>query len=201
MEDAYIHPSAQVETSNVGRGTYIWAYTHVMDRVAIGENCRIGEHCFVESGVVIGSNVTIKNGNMLWEGVVLEDGVFVGPQVSFTNDSYPRSPRLPEAASRYEGKDWLKPTVVRYGASLGAGSIVLAGVTINEYAMVGAGAVVTKDIAAHALVVGNPARFVRWVCRCGQPLGLENSRAGCAVCNTMYTVTPESIQPDHELDG
>ncbi len=92
LDDVFIHPASIVETEQIGRGTRIWAFTHVMQGISIGADCNIGEHCFIESGVVIGNNVTIKNGNMLWDGVTLEDGVFVGPNVSFTNDLYPRSP-------------------------------------------------------------------------------------------------------------
>jgi len=94
MDESYIHPSALVETKQIGKGTRIWAFSHVMDDVVIGTNCNIGDHCFIESGVTIGDNVTIKNANEIWDGVRLMDGVFVGPHVTFTNDLYPRSPRL-----------------------------------------------------------------------------------------------------------
>lgn len=170
MNDVFVHPTAIVETQQIGQKTYIWAYTHVMQDVSIGANCNIGDHCFIETGAVIGNNVTIKNGNMIWEGTTLEDGVFVGPSVSFTNDLYPRSPRLSQAQKRYSNRDWLLPTRIQYGASIGAGSIILAGVTIGEFVIIGAGAVVTRDVSPYALVVGNPARVKGWVCQCGQPL-------------------------------
>src|SRR5262245_11663622 len=104
LGEVFAHRTALVETSDIGGGSRIWAFTHVMAGARIGSDCNIGDHCFVESGAVIGNRVTIKNGNMIWEGVTLEDGVFVGHQVHFTNDLYPRSPRLPEAATRYENK-------------------------------------------------------------------------------------------------
>src|SRR5579862_6647573 len=100
MKNVFIHPKALVETKNLGSGTRVWAFAHVMAGVRVGKNCNIGDHCFVESGAVIGDNCTVKNGNMLWEGVTLEDGVFVGPNVLFTNDLHPRSPRLPQARER-----------------------------------------------------------------------------------------------------
>src|SRR6185437_1616173 len=109
VRDIYVHPSAIVETDQIGKGTRIWAYTHVMKDVVIGTNCNIGEHCFLESGVTVGDDVTIKNGSLLWEGVHLEDGTFLGPRVTFTNDRYPRSPRLAQARSRYTDRRWLEP--------------------------------------------------------------------------------------------
>ena len=119
---------------------------------------------------MIGDEVTIKNHNAIRDGVVLERGVFVGPGVNFTNDPYPRSPRLPEAKVRYRDSSWLIPTLVCTGATLGAGAVILPGVTIGEFAFVAAGAVVTRDVPPFALVVGNPARQQGRVCRCGTPL-------------------------------
>src|SRR5437016_2778300 len=101
MRNVFIHPTAIVETQQLGEGTRIWAFTHLMKGVSVGANCNIGEHSFIETGAVIGSNVTIKNGNHIWEGITLSDGVFVGPHVFFTNDLYPRSPRLPQASKKY----------------------------------------------------------------------------------------------------
>ena len=101
MKNVFVHPTALVETTEIGKGTRVWAFSHLMEGVRIGKNCNIGDHCFIESGVLIGDNVTIKNGNMLWEGVTIQDGVFVGPHVFFTNDRYPRSRGLPQARSRH----------------------------------------------------------------------------------------------------
>lgn len=187
LSEVFIHPSAIVDTDRLGPGTRVWAFAHVMRNVAIGAHCNIGEHVFVESGVVIGDNVTIKNGNMLWEGVTLEDGVFVGPQVTFTNDLHPRSPRLAQAKTRYADRGWLRPTLVKQGASLGGGAIILAGVTVGEYAMIGAGALVTKDVPPYALMVGSPAHLRGWVCQCGQPLLFRSASAVCGACGLEFT--------------
>ena len=187
MTPAFVHPNAIVETEEIGDGTRIWAFTHVLADARIGKNCNIGEHCFVESNVVVGDGVTIKNGNAIWEGVTLEDGVFVGPGVSFTNDLRPRSARLPDASGRYADKAWLVPTRVRRGATLGAASVIVAGVTIGEYAFVAAGAVVTRDVEPHALVIGVPARRRGWVCRCGGALP-DEADPSCADCGTRYTL-------------
>jgi UDP-2-acetamido-3-amino-2,3-dideoxy-glucuronate N-acetyltransferase len=194
MNDVFVHTTAIVETTRVGGGTRIWAYTHVMHGATIGANCNIGEHCFIESGVTVGNNVTIKNGNMLWDGVHLEDGVFLGPRVTFTNDLYPRSPRLPHARKRYADRGWLRPTFIGQGASLGAGAVILAGITIGEFCLVGAGATVTRNVPPHALVVGSPARLRGWVCHCGLPLTLSEAVATCAECDLTFVKTGESVE-------
>ncbi len=193
MHEAFVHPMAIVESDAIGPGTRIWAFSHVMRGATVGANCNIGEHSFVEAGAEIGDNVTVKNGNLIWEGVTIEDGVFVGPNVLFTNDLYPRSPRLPQAHARYQDHGWLTPTRVRHGASLGAGAVIVAGVTIGEYALVGAGAVVTQDVPPHALVVGNPARVRGWVCECGQPLEFEGRPARCAECGLEFELEGERV--------
>jgi acetyltransferase-like isoleucine patch superfamily enzyme len=193
MDGVFVHPTAIVETQHIGQGTRIWAFAHVMKEVSIGTNCNIGDHCFVESGVTVGNNVTIKNRNTIWEGITLEDGVFVGPVVTFTNDLYPRSPRLPQAAKRYSDDGWLLPTLVRRGASLGAGAVILAGITIGEFAMIGAGAVVTRDVPPYALMVGNPAHIRGWVCQCGQPLEFRLGFATCGDCDLSFIKTGDSV--------
>jgi acetyltransferase-like isoleucine patch superfamily enzyme len=193
MTNVFVHSSAIVETTQIGEGTHIWAYTHVMRDVPIGANCNIGDHCFIESGATVGNQVTIKNGNMIWEGVHLEDGVFVGPLVVFTNDLYPRSPRLPQMRNRYADRGWLKPTLIKRGASLGAGSVILAGNTIGEFCMVGAGSIVNKSLPPHALAVGSPARVRGWVCECGQRLLFSNETAACASCGLEFVKTGSTI--------
>ncbi len=194
MSDGFVHPMAIVESAEIGPGTRVWAYSHVMRGATIGANCNIGEHSFIEAGAAIGDNVTVKNGNLIWEGVTIEDGVFVGPNVLFTNDLYPRSPRLPQAQRRYRDHGWLTPTRVRRGASIGAGAVIVAGVAIGEFAMVGAGAVVTQDIPAHALVVGNPARVRGWVCECGQPLEWQGEQARCRECAREFERDGEAMR-------
>jgi acetyltransferase-like isoleucine patch superfamily enzyme len=186
MTQVFVHSSAIVETTRIGEGTRIWAYTHVMPDVPIGTDCNIGDHCFIESGATIGNQVTIKNGNMVWEGVHLEDGVFVGPLVVFTNDLHPRSPRLPQVQQRYADRGWLQATVIKHGASLGAGSVILAGITIGEFCMVGAGSIVNRSLPPYALAVGLPARVRGWVCQCGQRLVFSNDAAACATCGLEF---------------
>lgn len=191
---SYTHPTALVESKEVGEGTHVWAFTHILNGARIGSNCNIGDHCFIESGAQIGSNVTVKNGNMVWEGVVIEDGVFVGPAVSFTNDLYPRSARLPEAGARAQKANWLVSTTIRHGASLGAGAVIIAGVTVGEFATVGAGAVVTRNVPSYALVVGNPARVKGWVCQCGMPLRFKGERGICVECKRSYRRSGEELE-------
>jgi UDP-2-acetamido-3-amino-2,3-dideoxy-glucuronate N-acetyltransferase len=147
----FVHDRALVESDSIGAGTRIWAFAHVMAGAVIGANCNVCDHTFVEGGVVIGDRVTLKSGVFLWDGVRVEDDVFIGPQATFTNDAMPRS-RQPFTLGR---------TTIRAGASIGAGAVILPGLTIGERAMVGAGAVVTKDVPPDAVVVGNPARVIR----------------------------------------
>lgn len=189
---AFVHPAAIVETDGIGEGSRIWAFTHVMEGASIGANCNIGEHCFVEGGAVVGDNVTIKNGNMLWEGITIENGVFVGPAVVFTNDRYPRSARAPHGEGRYRGNGWLLPTLVQQGATLGAGSIILPGITLGEFCMIAAGAVVTRNVPSYALIVGNPGQVRGWVCQCGQPLAVEDATTRCGSCDKAYQVIREA---------
>ncbi len=166
---------------------------HIMKDATIGANCNIGDHCFVEAGALIGNDVTVKNSNMIWEGVTIADGAFIGPHVFFTNDRFPRSPRYARVNRRYSDREWLVPTYIGEGASLGAGAVLLAGISVGAFAMVGAGAVVTRDVPDHALVIGNPAHLHGWVCYCGLPLHFEASRATCATCNLMFQQTNNSI--------
>lgn len=197
-----IHATALVETDRLGSGTRVWPFTHIARGASVGANCNIGSHCYVEADVVIGDAVTVKNGNAIFAGVHLEDGVFVGPGVVFTNDRFPRSPRFGLTGPRYEDPaSWLVPTFIRRGATLGGGAVVVAGVTIGELALVGAGAVVTRDVRPHALVLGNPAREVGWVCHCGRHLEPRGWRADCPECGRAYELRDERLLGPLELSA
>lgn len=144
----YIHITADVQSKNIGNGTKIWQYVIVLEKANIGSDCNICSHCFIENDVVVGNRVTVKCGVQLWDGIVLEDDVFIGPNVTFTNDNFPRSKKHPTEFAK---------TVVRSGASIGANATILPGIIIGRGAMIGAGAVVTKNVPPNAIVKGNPA--------------------------------------------
>lgn len=146
----FVHDAALCESANVGPGTRIWAFAHILPGATIGSDCNICDNVFVENDVVIGDRVTIKCGVQLWDGIKLGDDVFVGPNATFTNDLWPRSRQLQDEPTR---------TRVEQGASIGANATILAGLLIGRYAMVGAGSVVTRDVPAGAIVYGNPAQF------------------------------------------
>ena len=152
--DKYVHDLSDVLTDKIGVGTRIWQYVVVLPGAVIGADCNVCAHCFIENDVVIGDRVTVKNGVQLWDGLQLGNDVFVGPNVTFTNDRFPRS---------LKHQDKPLSTIVESGASLGAGAVVLPGLVIGQNAMVGSGAVVTRSVPANAIVVGNPARIVGYV--------------------------------------
>ena len=179
-----IHPQALVDDLNsLGNGTNVWAFAHVMAGATVGCQCNIGDHAFLEAGSVVGDNVTIKNGVLIWEGVTIQDDVFVGPGVVFTNDRLPRSPRMQIAKARYSDRaNWLVPTLVMHGCSIGASATICPGVVLGRYCMVAAGSVVTKDVESHSLVMGTPARHVGYVCSCGQKLAGHYRESVCNEC-------------------
>ena len=174
----YVHPTAEVSPeAEVGTGTRIWRQAHVREHAHLGENCNVGKGVFIDAHVHIGSQVKIQNHASIFEGVTLEDGVFIGPHVCFTNDLTPRA-ITPEGKLK-SADDWkITPTLVKYGASIGAGSIIICGVTIDKFALVGAGSVVTRDVAPHALAFGNPARQHGYVCFCAHRLSNVRLEAG-----------------------
>ena len=143
-----------IQTSNIGDGTRLWQYVVVLEGAQIGRNCNVCSHCFIENDVVIGNFVTIKNGVYLWDGTRIEDNVFIGPNVTFSNDRFPRSKHYPEK---------FETTVVKRGASIGANATILPGLTLGENCIVGAGAVVTRSVPDHAVVVGNPAKVTKYL--------------------------------------
>jgi acetyltransferase-like isoleucine patch superfamily enzyme len=158
--EPFIHPLALVEDGAViGAGTRIWAFAHVLPGAVIGADCNICDHTFIEGKVRLGDRVTIKSGVYLWDGLVVEDEVFIGPCAAFTNDLRPRSKRYPEV---------FPTTVLGQGCSIGANATILPGLHVGKWAMIGAGAVVTRDVPDQALMVGSPARQSGWVCRCGR---------------------------------
>jgi acetyltransferase-like isoleucine patch superfamily enzyme len=184
MNPFYQHPQALVDPGAVvGARTRVWAFAHVCDGAVIGEDCNLCDHTFFEKGVRVGNRITIKCGVYLWDGVVLEDDVFVGPCVAFTNDLRPRSRKYPD--------QFLK-TRLQQGCTVGANATLLP-VTIGCWAMIAAGAVVTKDVPAHALMRGNPARVSGWVCRCGEKLNFHKETQAACACGRNYLQTGETI--------
>lgn len=150
----YFHPTADIKSSHIGKNTKIWQFVVILESAVIGNDCNICSHCFIENDVIIGDSVTIKCGVQLWDGLRVDDDVFIGPNVTFTNDLFPRSKQYPEK---------FKQTIIHKGASIGANATILAGNSIGANAMVGAGSVVTKNVPANAIVVGNPARITGYV--------------------------------------
>lgn len=180
MADYFVHESSYVDPgATVGAGTKIWHFCHVMPESEIGERCSLGQNVVVMSRTKIGNNVKIQNNVSIYEGVVLEDDVFCGPSCVFTNVATPRS--------HVSRKGEYQTTLVRRGASIGANATVVCGVTLGEFAFIGAGAVVTSDVPSFALMVGVPARRVGWMCHCGERLHLESGGAGkCGRCGAEY---------------
>lgn len=187
MAEIFVHEKGFNESEQVGDGTRIWAFAHVMEGAVVGKHCNIGEGAFVETGAILGNHVTVKNGVSVWDRVTIEDYVFLGPDVVLTNDPVPRSHPDYKAAP----EDW-RPTRIREGATIGANATIVCGHALGPWCFVGAGAVVTRDVAAHALVAGNPARRIGWVCRCGRRLP-DSLR--CANCDQAFEKTDDGLAP------
>ncbi len=190
-----IHPTAEVEPgASIGADTRIWRHAHVRAGAVIGAGCNLGNDVYVDSGAIVGNCVKLQNRVSVYRGVTLEDGVFVGPHSTFTNDLYPRAVR-PDG-QRVDDDDW-EPvtTVVKAGASIGAGCVVLPGLTIGRWAMVGADSLVTKDVPEQGLVIGTPARLVGYVCLCGRPLINDGGCWKCRQCGRTYELPPLPADP------
>ena len=181
MCDIFIHPSAEVsENAEIGTETKIWNQAQIREGAKIGNNCTIGKGVYIDTGVCIGNRTKIQNGVSIYQGVTLDDDVLVGPHAAFTNDLFPRA----------FNKDWkILPTRIKRGASIGANATIICGVTIGEYGMVAAGAVVTSDVPPHCLVIGNPARISARVCRCGCKLQREEVRDDIEVLHCPHCGT------------
>ena len=178
MSNYYKHETAIIDDGAIiGNSSKIWHFSHIMKAV-IGNNCILGQNVFVANNVVIGDGVKVQNNVSLYEGVIVEDAVFIGPSAVFTNVINPRS--------FIERKDEYKKTIIKKGASIGANATIICGNTIGEYALIGAGAVVTKDVKPYALMVGNPAKQTAWVCRCGNKLSFKDDTAFCNIENKTY---------------
>jgi UDP-2-acetamido-3-amino-2,3-dideoxy-glucuronate N-acetyltransferase len=182
----YVHESSYIDDGvEIGEGTRIWHFCHVLAGSRIGQRCRIGQNVVIGPRAVVGNNVKIQNNVSVYEGVTLEDDVFCGPSMVFTNINTPRS-----AFPRNKSEDNLA-TLVKRGASIGANATIICGHTIGEHALVGAGAVVTRDVPPHAVVVGNPARQRGWACECGIVLNFAANVARCRECQRTYRLTEE----------
>ena len=179
QKNYFVHSTAIIEEPvEIGEKTQIWHFGHVMSGAKIGDNCILGQNVFIGRGVILGNNVKVQNNVSVYDRVVLEDGVFCGPSMVFTNVINPRS-----FISR---KSEFRKTLVKKGATIGANATIVCGHTIGEYAFIGAGAVVTKDVPDYALVYGNPARVKGWVCQCAEQITFRSGKAKCQACGNRY---------------
>lgn len=179
MAEFFAHEKALCESANIGKGTRVWAFAHILPKAVLGEDCNVCDGVFIENDVIVGNRVTIKCGVQLWDGVTVEDDVFIGPNVTFTNDRFPRSKVFPEQFAK---------TVIRKGASIGANATILPGLEIGPGAMVGAGSVITRSVPPNAIAVGNPARIIGYVD------SHEAKPAAAAVKPAANTVTPSAVR-------
>src|SRR6266699_594773 len=184
----FAHESSYIDDGAViGNGTKIWHFTHVLPGAVIGERCNLGQNVVVMPGTKIGNNVKIQNNVSIYEGVELEDDVFCGPSCVFTNVMNPRS-HVPR-------KNEYRRTLVKRGGSIGANATIVCGITLGEYAFIGAGAVVTADVPPYGLMVGVPARRVGWMCQCGERLVVAGGRSACAACGATYAESNGVLRP------
>ena len=185
-DDVFVHESAYVDDGAViGKGTKVWHFCHVMPGAQIGERCSLGQNVVVMNGTKMGANCKIQNNVSIYEGVELEDDVFCGPSMVFTNVINPRS--------HVSRKNEYKRTLVKRGSSIGANATIVCGVTLGEYAFIGAGAVITKDVSPYALMAGVPARRIGWMCQCGERL-TDSGTGTCKACGTSYVASSDGIR-------
>jgi UDP-2-acetamido-3-amino-2,3-dideoxy-glucuronate N-acetyltransferase len=188
VADVFVHESSYVdEGAQIGAGTKIWHFCHIMSGAVIGERCNLGQNVVVMPGARLGNNVKVQNNVSIYEGVELEDDVFCGPSCVFTNVLNPRS--------HVSRKHAYQKTLVRRGSSIGANATIVCGVTLGEFAFIGAGAVVTADVPAYGLMVGVPARRVGWMCQCGERLPVSAGTGSCAACGSAYTESDGVLRP------
>ncbi len=186
-KEYFVHPTAVVdEPVKIGQGTRIWHFTHIMPGARIGENCIIGQNVFIGAGAVLGDNIKVQNNVSIYDGVILEDDVFCGPSMVFTNVFNPRS-----FISRR--KEFRKTLVLR-GATIGANVTIVCGNTIGQYAFIGAGSVVTKDVPDYGLVYGNPGKVKGWVCQCAEEIAFRSGKASCKACAKSYRKIKNKVE-------
>lgn len=190
----FVHESSYIDLPcEIGKNTKIWHFSHIMKDCTIGNDCNIGQNVVISPGVVLGNNVKIQNNVSIYTGVICENDVFLGPSCVFTNVINPRS--------FIERKTEYKATNVRKGASIGANATIICGHDIGKYAFVGAGAVVTKNVPDYALVVGNPAKIIGYVCKCGNQLEKSNQKYHCKQCESFYQKINENLVAEEDLNG
>jgi UDP-2-acetamido-3-amino-2,3-dideoxy-glucuronate N-acetyltransferase len=190
----FVHPSAIIDAgAAIGEGTQIWHFCHVMSTGRIGTSCKLGQNVYIDANAIVGNRVKIQNNVSVYNGVVIEDDVFLGPSMVFTNVINPRS--------FIERKELFRKTIVRKGATIGANATIICGVEIGEYALIGAGSVITKNVPAHALMKGNPARQAGWVSEAGHTLKFDDSNiAECPETGARYTLVENSgVRKDHSF--
>lgn len=186
-KDYFVHESSYIdEPCKIGKGTKIWHFCHIMSDCEIGENCNIGQNVVISPNVKLGRNIKIQNNVSVYSGVIAEDNVFIGPSCVFTNVINPRS--------HVSRKNEYMNTVLHEGCSLGANSTIICGHSIGKYALVGAGSVVTKDVPDYAIVVGNPAHIIGYVCNCGEKIVFNNEEAVCKSCGKKYIINNNIVK-------
>lgn len=182
-QNYFCHESSYIDDDcSIGEGTKIWHFCHIMNGSTLGKNCNIGQNVVVSPNVVLGNGVKVQNNVSVYTGVICEDNVFLGPSCVFTNVINPRA--------HIERKSEYKKTLIKEGASIGANATVICGNTVGKYSLVGAGAVVTRDVPDYAVVVGNPAKVIGYVCTCGESLEFYNNESNCKACGNRYSMLP-----------